>query len=136
MTIPHPYTYYALKGQIRILIPKGPFRLAVALKGSLVSRHAIQGFLYQKPEQSKREFEESFDWLKSLHGRYATQIDLDQGALDSPVIHCEITEVIKDRGVLKFMLRVLSVGEEFEPWLAELALTEEKSPEDRKAPPL
>lgn len=117
----HPYTYYALKGQIRLLIPKGPFRLALALKGSLISRHAIQGFLYKTPEQSKESFESSYQWLKGLLGSYATQIDLDSGALDSPVLHCEITEVIKDRGVLKFMLRVLSVGEDYEPWLAEVA---------------
>lgn len=117
----HPYTHYALKGQIRLLIPKGPFRLAIALKGSLISRHSLQGFLYKTPEQTDEAFEASFGWLKSRHGSYAAQIDLDASALDSPLLKLEISEVIKDRGVLKFMLRVLSAGDDFEPWLAEVA---------------
>lgn len=117
----HPYTHYALRGQIRLLVPKGPFRLAIALKGSLISRHSLQGFLYKTPEQSEDAFDASFSWLKALPGSYAAQIDLDSGALDSPLLRLQISEIIKDRGVLKFMLRVLAAGDDFEPWLAEVA---------------
>lgn len=120
-SIVHPYTYYALKGHIRVLVPRGPFRLAVSLKASLVSRHALQGFLYKEAEQTKAAFDEAYAWLKALDGHYATQIDVEGGALNSPVLTCEVTEVIRDRGVLKFMLRIIGVDEEFEPWLEELA---------------
>lgn len=90
------------------------------LKGSLVSPSSIQGFMYQEDLEKEDDFNQKYSWLKQKTGIYKTQIDPDKSDLSSPVISTEITEILKDKNVLKFKLNIRKNSFEFDQLLEEL----------------
>lgn len=92
----------------------------VHLKGSLVSKSSIQGFLYKDALESEEEFLQKYEWLKQQIGKVPTQIDPEKSELGSPLLDTEIVDVIRDHGVLKCILKVLSSGEDFEQMMKKL----------------